>query len=101
MRPFRPFLVQRLPVAAANIDLGNRAGHRIEAGRQHQRVDLVVLAAGAHRVRRDFLDRIGLDVDQRDVRTIEGREIIGVDADALGADRMVVRLQQLCGLRDP
>ena len=47
---------------------------------------------------RDLLDRIGLDVDQCHVRTVEGRKILGVDADAFGADRMSVRLQQLCGL---
>ena len=92
----RPFLVQRLPVAADDVDLRDRAGHGVEAGRQHQRVGLVILAGDAHGVFGDLLDRIGLDVDQLDIRPVEGREIVGVDADALGADRVAVRLQQLC-----
>ena len=96
---FRPFLIERLAVAAANVDLRDRTRHRIETGRQHQRVDFDFLCRGANRVRQDFLDRIGLDVDQRHVRTIEGGKIIGIDANALRADRMIVRLQQLCGLR--
>ena len=39
------------------------------------------------------------DVDQRDVVAVEGLEIIDVEADALGADRIGGRLQQLCDLR--
>ena len=95
-RAFRPFLVQRLPAAADDVDLGDRAGHGVKAGRQHQRVGLIILAGDAHGVFGDLLDRIGLDVDQLDIRPVEGREIIRVDADALGADRVAVRLQQLC-----
>jgi hypothetical protein len=78
----RPFLVERLAIAAANIDFCNRARHRIKTGRQHQRLDFVVPAAGAHRVRRDLLDRVRPDVDQRHVRAIEGGKILGIDADA-------------------
>ena len=42
---------------------------------------------------------VGLDIDQRHVVAVERLEIFRVDADALGADRMVVRLQQLCRRR--
>jgi hypothetical protein len=31
--------------------------------------------------------RDGFDVDQRDIGALEGRKIVGVDADALGTDR--------------
>ena len=90
-----PFLVERPPAAAADIDLRHRPGHGIEAGGEHQRVEAVDLAAGFQAVRQDLLDRIGLDVNQRDVGAIVGRIVVGIDADPLRADRMIVGLQQL------
>ena len=98
---FRPFLVERLAIAAANIDFCNRTRHGVEAGRQHQRVDFVILIPGTHGVRQYRLDRIGFDVDQRHVRTVEGGKIIGIDADAFRSDRVIVGLQQFCGVRIP
>ena len=94
-----PFVVQRLAAAAVDVDPGDRTRHGVEAGGEHQRIDFVIFCR-RYAPRCSVISSIGfeLDVDQPHVRTVEGREIVRVDADALGADRMVVRLQQLCGL---
>ena len=87
-------MVQRLARPALDIDLGNGAGHGVEAGREYQIVEFIVLATGAQAMWQNLFDRVCLDVDQLDVGTIVGGVVIRIDADALRADRMVVRLQQ-------
>ena len=47
------------------------------------------VARGPHAPRRDRLDRLAADVDQGDVVAVEGVVVVGVDADALGAERIV------------
>jgi hypothetical protein len=36
-------LLARLPGLAANVDARQRSGHRIEAGREHERIDVYCL----------------------------------------------------------
>ena len=53
---------------------------------KHERVDLVVPTRDADARARDRLDRRPADVDQRDVRPVEGLVVAGVDAQPLAAD---------------
>ena len=44
-RAVGPLVAQRDAVAAADVDREQRAGHRVEAGGEHDRVDLVLALA--------------------------------------------------------
>src|SRR6202047_4404627 len=61
--PLAPLLLERLAAGAADVDLQQRPGHRIEAGREHDRIDCVFLLLGPNASRRDRLDRLAADVD--------------------------------------
>ena len=52
-----------------------------------------------HAAPRQRLDRVFADIDQRDVVAIEGGVIIGVDAEALGADRIIFRGERVGNCR--
>ena len=90
-RPLGPLLAQRAAAGAADVDREQRTGHRVEAGGEHDRVDLVLHAGDAHAPRRDRFDRGLRDVDQRDVRPIERRVVAGIHAQALAADHLLGR----------
>ena len=67
-RPLGPLVVQRQAAAAADVDREQRAGHRVEAGGEDDRVELVL--AGAPYARRvGVISSIGVaaEVDERDV----------------------------------
>ena len=66
--------------------LEQRAGHRVESGREHDAVELELAVADAQAVRRDLVDRCLAHVDQLDVVAVERLEVAGVDAQALAAD---------------
>jgi hypothetical protein len=55
-RPGTPGLAQRQAVAPADVHLQQGAGHRIEAGGEHDAVELERLAGGVHASGRDLLD---------------------------------------------
>ena len=59
-RARRPFLVQRLAVASPYIDLRDRPRHGVKPGRQHQRIDFVLLAGDAHGIFSDLLEGLNL-----------------------------------------
>ena len=94
-----PFVPKALPAAAGDLDLGQRAGHRVEPGGENDRVHLDRLAGGANPVGRDLLDRMRADIDQPDVVAVIGLIIVGIDAQTLGADRMILRSQKFGRLR--
>ena len=88
-RPRGPGVGQRATVGTADIHAQQAAGHRIEAGGEHDHVQWILGGSGADAVRRDALDRFGLEVDKRNVVTIEGLEVIGIDRRALGRIGMI------------
>ncbi len=101
-----PFVPQAQATAAADVDLQQAAGHRIEARGEDQAVQRVLLATCAHPGRRDRLDRRLRDIDQTHVGPIEGLVVAGVDAQALAADdlpghQLARGLGILDGLGDP
>src|ERR1700731_3842106 len=83
---------------AADVDLQQRPGHRIEAGREHDRIDCVFLILGPNASRRDRLDRLAADVDQGDIWAVIGLPVAGIDAEPLAADD-VARREHLSDLR--
>ena len=94
LRTVRPDLVQRFAAAPGDGMHGaDRAGHGIEAGREHDDVDVEAALAGLDAGRGDGCDRLLAQIDQGHVRSIERRVVVGVEAGALGAERMIVRRQ--------
>ena len=94
-RSVRPSLVEGLTTAPDDVDLGHRPRHRIEPGGQDQSVQLVVRIRGMHTRRVDPLDRRRAQVHEVDMLAVEGLVVVVVRADPLGADRVVVRNQQI------
>ena len=72
----------------------DRAGHGVEAGREHDDVDIDAALVGGDAGGRDRLDRLLAQVHQRDVGPVVGRVVVGIEAGPLGAERMVVRAQR-------
>ena len=69
-----PLVPDRDVVAAADVDAGEPAGHRVEAGAEGDHVEFVLAVAGEHAARRDALDGTRLQVHQADVRLVEDVE---------------------------
>ena len=88
-RSVGPLLPQRAAAPAADVDVEQGAGHGIEAGGEDDAVELVLGGLGPHTPRRDRLDRLAAEIDQGDVVAVERVVVVGVDADALGAERIV------------
>lgn len=85
--PFAHFS-QEVAVGAPDIDVGERAGDRIEPDREHDDLDVDVPLAQLDPGCRDALDRVGLRVDQFDIVAVVRLEIADVGAGSLGADVM-------------
>ena len=91
-----PLLLHRDAVAADDRVAGAARERRelaLEAGGEHDAVELVLLAVGDRAVRRDLRDATRA-VDQRDVRVVERGEVLVVEAGPL-APVAVVRLEHL------
>ena len=99
-RPVGPLVPQQPAVPAPDVDLVERPGHRVEAGGVDDGVELVLGAVRQPQPGRgDLGDRVGLHVDQVHVRQVERLVVPGVQRDALAAERIALRGQQLGGLR--
>ena len=94
-RTGRPFFRELLPALDRDVDVQQRAGDGVVAGRKDQRIELVVRILRLHALRRNPLDRRAFDIDQRHVVAVESFIVFGVGAGALGADEMVIRRQRL------
>src|SRR6267154_3663249 len=98
LRTLAPLLLECLAANAADVNLQQRPGHGIEAGGENDRIDSVFLTLCPNADRRDGLDRLATDVDQSDIRAVEGFPVTGVDAEPLAADHVAWR-EQLGDLR--
>ena len=96
-RAVLPFRSDRRSGIRMNIDLFHCPRHRIEAGGKDDRIERVVGIGRAQSARRNFCDRLASDIDQGDVVAIVGLVVVGIENQPFGADRMIVRTQQLCG----
>ena len=94
-RPVGPLLLQRQTVAAGDVDADDRAGHRVEAGGEHDRVELEGLAGRVDAGLGDRRDRVLAQVDQANVGEVVGLVVVGVETGPLGADVVVGRAQRL------
>ena len=93
-----PFFAQRLAALAADRKGFERAGISLEARRQHNDVEFIIVQRGAHPGLGDLDQRFALlDVDQMHIVAIEGLEIAVIERRALGEQRIVVeaRRQQI------
>ena len=91
----RPLLLQRHAVATGDVDGDEGAGHRVEAGGVDDGVELERLVDGVDAGLGDRRDRVLAQVDEADVRQVEGGVVVGVEARPLGAERVVGRAQRL------
>ena len=94
-RSVGPLLPQRAAAPAADIDGEQRSGHGIEAGGEDDAVACVLAGLCSHPPRRDRLDRLAAEIDQGHVVAVERVVVVGVDADALGAERIVLGNERL------
>ena len=81
-----PFVLNPQTAAPAQVQPGMRAGHRIESGGQHQRIQRVGLAMGDQAGRGDFVNRMLADIHQLHIGAVVGFIIVGVHAQALAAN---------------
>ncbi len=79
---------ERLAVAAADVDARQRSGHRVEARRVDDRVELDLAGGRADAGRRDALDGRLCEVDEVHVGAVERGVVAGVDAQALAPDHL-------------
>src|SRR5947208_1493158 len=82
------------PVPPGDAHAEQRAGHRVETGRVDDRVDLVLLRAGADAARGDLLDRYGPRVQQCHVVPVEGLVVAVLQRRPLGEERVILGRQQ-------
>src|SRR6266540_1871845 len=94
-RAFRPLLLQRPATSPADVDGEKGARHGVEARGEDDAVERIRLVPGAQPVRGYGLDGRCLQVDQGDIAAVEGGVVVGVDAQALGAQRIVPRQERL------
>ena len=93
--PGSPVVLQLATAATTDIDLVVRAGHGIEARGEHDDVELVVGGRRPDAGGRDLVDGRLEEVDERDVRTVVGVEVVGIDERTLRGKRMVGRAELL------
>ena len=79
-----PPVAQRDALATTDVDAQQGAGHRIEAGGEDDRVELVIVVGCADAGAGELDDGRLLQVDERDVRSVVRLEVVDVDAKALG-----------------
>src|SRR5215207_6975028 len=70
-RPLGPLLPQRAASPAADVDVEQGPGHRVEAGGEDDAVELVLGDPGPHTPCGDPLDWLAAEINQADVVTIE------------------------------
>jgi hypothetical protein len=90
-RSVGPLVPQRAASPAADVDAEQGAGHGIEAGGEDDAVEVVLGGPGSHTLRSDRLDWLAAEIDQGDVVAVERLVVVGVDADVLGAEGIVLR----------
>ncbi|MGY4622352.1 hypothetical protein ACVWY3_000108 [Bradyrhizobium sp. USDA 4486] len=72
----------------------DRPCHGVEACREHDDVDIDIALGRGDAGCRDRLDRLLAQIDQRDVRPVVGRVIVGIEARTFGAEGMIVWRQR-------
>ena len=97
-RPAAPFVLDAQAAAATQVELHQGAGHGVEAGGQHQRVECELPAARTQPAGGDGGDALFAHVDQAHIRPVEAGVVAAVHAQALARDRLL-RAQQRSGGR--
>ena len=92
-RTVGPGVPERTPAGAADVQRQQRPGHRVEASGEDDQVEWIVRPARPDARRGDPLDRFGAHIDQGDIGPVVRSVIIGVEAQPLGAEGVVVRRQ--------
>ena len=99
-RPGRPLLLEGQAIPAGDVRRHQGAGHGVKAGGVHDGVEAERLVRRLDAVLGDADDRLLAQVDEPDVRQVEGLEVAGIEARPLGTEVVVLRAERLGGLRD-
>src|SRR6476661_6979548 len=86
-----PLVLQRLALRAADINAGQPASHRVEAGGQDKNIQVVLVSSGLNPAARHSFDWRGAKVDQTYIALIEDLiEVLfeGRPLDAVGMNRL-------------
>ncbi len=92
-RPRGPGLIQAFAAPPSDVHGEQRSRHGVEAGGQDQAVERIARLCRPEARDREFLDGIGLGVQQRHVGPVEGLEVVGVEARALAGEHLLGRQQ--------
>ncbi len=98
-RAVLPLLLQGEPVLPLDVDRHQRTGHGVEPGGEYDGVELELFVARADAVGVISTERRPAQVDEPDVVPVVRLVVAGVEARALGAERVVERAEVLCRLR--
>ena len=94
-----PLLLERQAIPAGHVRPYQGAGHGVEAGGVHDGVETERFVRRLDAVLGDADDRFLAQVDEPDVRQVEGLEVAGVETRPLGTEVVATRAQRLGGLR--
>ena len=90
-----PLVLEFDALAAADVDVDDRAGHRVEAGREHDRIELARPAPVLDARIGDGDERVSAQVDQFDAVEVERLVVVRIEAHALREDRVGRRTERL------
>ncbi|KMO81374.1 hypothetical protein MCHUDSM44219_01726 [Mycolicibacterium chubuense] len=95
LRAVRPDLLERPILTADEIDRQDGSGDRVEAGGEDDGVGGERFVLRVDPRLGDRPERIAPQIHEADVVPVEGGEVVGVEADALGSDRIAARAEFL------
>ena len=85
----RPFFLQSQSLAAADVHGEQGPGHCVESGGENDGVEFVFSTSGLNSLFRDAVDWLFADVDENDIRAVEGLKVSGVEAQALATENRI------------
>ena len=88
--PCGPLLFEQALLAASNLHALDGAGNSVKARGKHHRVQRIVAAGSLQTCGVEALNGRGLQVVQLHMRQVEGGVVVGVNAQALGSQRVTL-----------
>ena len=92
-RPLAPDVPEAYPVDPPDVDLVEGTDDDVEARREHDQVEIVVLGGRLDARSREAFDRGLREVDQVDVVAVVGLEVVRLEGQALDTEAVVLRDQ--------
>ena len=84
---------------ATNVDTIERYGHGIKVNCKYNGIEFIISASVVHTVFVDICDWFFAYVDKINVIKIVSLKVMGIEADALSADGLILGRENLCSCR--